>query len=99
MRCVQQVLFLYDPCHKIKLLLYSYSGEGEQLKYLRVNISKDLLWTVHTDTVVKNARQRLYHLRQLNSFYSATIQSILTEAISVWYGTAPVGTSEPCRGL
>ena len=49
---------------------------------------------MHTDTVVKKARQRLYHLRELrrfivsqrilNSFYSATIQSILTGAISVW---------------
>ena len=37
-------------------------------KYLRVHISEDLSWTIHTDTVVKKARQRLYHLRQLSRF-------------------------------
>ena len=41
-------------------------------------------WTTQTDTEVMKARQRLYHLSQLrrfrvslDSFYSATIQSIL----------------------
>ena len=70
-------------------------------KYLGVHISEDLSWTVHTDTVVKKARQRLYHLRQLSrfkvsqriliSFYSAAVQSILTGAISVWYGNSSCG--------
>jgi len=67
-------------------------------KYLGVHISEDLSWTAHTDTVVKKARQRLYHLRQLRrfrvsqwiliSFYHAAVQSILTGAISVWYGNS-----------
>ena len=67
-------------------------------KYLGVHISEDLTWTTHTDTVVKKARQRLYHLRQLRrfrvsqrilkSFYAATTQSILTGAITVWYGNS-----------
>ena len=70
-------------------------------KYLGVHISKDLSWTVHTDTAVKKARQHLYHLRQLSrfkvsqriliSFYSAAVQSILTGAISVWYGNSSCG--------
>ncbi|KAF0029423.1 hypothetical protein F2P81_018528 [Scophthalmus maximus] len=64
-------------------------------KYLGVHFSEDFSWAVHTDTVVKKARQRLYHLRQLRrfkvsqrilkSFYSAAIQSTLTGAISLWY--------------
>ena len=70
-------------------------------KYLRVHISEDLSWTIHTDTVVKKARQCLYHLRQLSrfkvsqriliSFHTAAIQSILTGAISVWYSNSSCG--------
>ncbi len=66
-------------------------------KYLGVNISEDLTWTAHM-TQVKKARQRLYHLRQLRkfrvspailkTFYSGTIESVLTQCISVWYGNA-----------
>ncbi len=57
-------------------------------KYLGVNISEDLTWTAHIQTQVKKARQRLYHLRQLRkfrvsptilkTFYSGTIESVLT---------------------
>ena len=51
--------------------------------------------------MVKKARQRLYHLRQMSrfkvsqriliSFYSAAVQSILTGAIFVWYGKSSCG--------
>ncbi len=37
-------------------------------KYLGVNISEDLTWTTHIQTLVKKARQRLYHLQQLRKF-------------------------------
>ncbi len=67
-------------------------------KYLGVNISEDLTWTTHIQTQVKQARQRLYHLRQLRkfrvspailkTFYSGAIESVLTQCISVWYGNA-----------
>ena len=70
-------------------------------KYFGVHISEDLSWTVHTDTVVKKARQHLYRCRLLRrfeistrvliSFYSAAVQSILTGAISVWYGNSSCG--------
>ena len=50
------------------------------------------------DTVVKKAKQHVYHLRQLSRFkvsqrilissYSAAVQRILTGAISVWYGNS-----------
>ena len=70
-------------------------------KDLRVHIFEDLSWTVHTETVVKKARQHIHHLRQLrrfkvsqrilNSFYSAQVQSILTGAICIWYGNSSCG--------
>ncbi len=73
-------------------------------KYLGVNISEDLTWTAHIQTQVKKARQRLYHLRQLRkfrvspaflkTFYSGTIESVLTECISVWYGN---GSNQDCK--
>ena len=77
-------------------------------KYLGVHISEDLSWTVHMDTVVKKARQRLHHLgllrrfkvsqRILTSFYSAAEQSIMTRPYLSGTVTAPVGSGEPCRG-
>ncbi len=75
-------------------------------KYLGVNISEDLTWTTHIQTQVKKARQRLYHLRQLRKFrvsptilktlYAGTIESVLTQCISVWYGNS---SSQDCKAL
>ncbi len=75
-------------------------------KYLGVNISEDLTWTTHIQTQVKKARQRLYRLRQLRkfrvsptilkTFYSGTIESVLTQCISVWYGNS---SSQDCKAL
>ncbi len=75
-------------------------------KYLGVNISEDLTWTTHIQTQVKKARLRLYHLRQLRkfrvspailkTFYSGTIESVLTQCISVWYGNS---SSQDCKAL
>ncbi len=75
-------------------------------KYLGVNISKDLTWTSHIQTQDKKARQRLYHLRQLRkfrvsptilkTFYAGTIESVLTQCISVWYGNS---SSQDCKAL
>ncbi len=66
-------------------------------KYLSVNISEDLTWPAHSQTQVKKARQRLYHLQQLRkfkvspailkTFYSGAIERVLTH-ISVCYGNA-----------
>ncbi len=75
-------------------------------KYLGVNISEDLTWTAHIQTQFKKARQRLYHLRQLGkfrvsptilkTFYSGTIESVLSQCISVWYGNS---SSQDCKAL
>ncbi len=75
-------------------------------KYLGVNISEDLTWTTHIQTQVKKARQRLYHLRQLRkfrvsptilkTFYAGTIESVLSQCISVWYGNS---SNQDCKAL
>ncbi len=77
-------------------------------KYLGVNISEDLTWTTHIQTLVKKARKRLYHLRQLRkfrvsptilkTFYSGTIESVLTHLSVVWKQLQPrlQGLAESC---
>ncbi len=72
----------------------------------RVSSFKYLTWTTHIQTQVKKARQRMYHLRQLRkfrvsptilkTFYSGTIESVLTPCISVWYGNS---SSQDCKAL
>ena len=63
-------------------------------KFLGVHISEDLSWTLNTLTLVKKAHQRhLFFLRRLKkahlspqilvNFYLCTIESILTNCISV----------------
>ncbi|KAI4890520.1 hypothetical protein NFI96_010035, partial [Prochilodus magdalenae] len=59
-------------------------------------VSEDLTWSLNS-TMVKKAQQRLYFLRSLKKahlcprilvdFYRCTIESILTNCISVWYGS------------
>ena len=66
----------------------------KSFKYLGVQIDEDLTWSTHLDTVVKKAQQRLYHLRRLKrfrssqsvlkSFYTSTIESLLTGNITAW---------------
>ncbi len=72
----------------------------------RVHISEDLTWTTHIQTQVKKARQRLYHLWQLmkfrvsptilKTFYLGTIETVLTQCISVWHGNS---SSQDCKAL
>ena len=67
------------------------------LKFLGVHICEDLTWTHHTDAITKTARQRLFFLRRLRrfnmdsrilcNFYRCTIESILTDCITAWYGS------------
>ena len=69
-------------------------------KFLGVHISDDLSWTLNTSTLVKKSHQRLFFLRRLKkahlspqilvNFYRCTIESILTNCISVWYGSCSV---------
>ncbi len=66
------------------------------IKFLSVNITEDLTWTIHTRSVVRKAHQHLFFLRRLKKFglsskilrqfYSCTVESILTGCITAWYG-------------
>ncbi|KAL7878838.1 hypothetical protein AOLI_G00098120 [Acnodon oligacanthus] len=65
-------------------------------KFLGVHISEKLIWTEHTTQVVKKAQQCLSHLRWLKkfgmnprilrTFYTCTVESVLTGSITTWYG-------------
>ncbi len=70
----------------------------ESFRFLGTNISQDLKWDTHIDSIVKKAQQRLYFLHQLKTFnlpqahmtqfYSAVIESVLCSSITVWFGSA-----------
>ncbi len=70
-------------------------------KFLGVHITEDLTWSAHTDAVLKKAHQRLFFLRRLRmfgtspsilrSFYSCTVESILTGCITAWFGNNTAG--------
>ncbi|KAI4887924.1 hypothetical protein NFI96_022449, partial [Prochilodus magdalenae] len=66
-------------------------------KFLGVHITEELTWSEHTTRVVKKAQQRLFFLRRLRrfgmdprilrTFYTCTVESILTGSITTWYGS------------
>ena len=72
----------------------------DSFKFLGTTISSTLSWEEHCALTHRKAQQRLYFLRQLKKFrarqaillqfYKATVESILTFSISVWYGNASV---------
>ncbi|KAI4871728.1 hypothetical protein NFI96_002906 [Prochilodus magdalenae] len=66
-------------------------------RFLGVHITEELTWTEHTTRVVKKAQQRLFlflrRLRRfgmdpriLRTFYTCTVESVLTGSITTWYG-------------
>ncbi|KAI4881098.1 hypothetical protein NFI96_007136 [Prochilodus magdalenae] len=80
--------------------LYINGGKVEwvsSVRFLGVHLTDDLTWSLHTNKVVRSARQRLFFLRRLRkfglppdiltNFYRCTIESILTACITVWYGS------------
>ncbi len=70
-------------------------------KFLGVHITEDLTWSAHTDAVLKKAHQRLFFLRRLRkfgmspstlrSFYTCTVECILTGCITAWFGNSTAG--------
>ncbi len=70
-------------------------------KFLGVHITEDLTWSTHTDAVLKKTHQRLFFLRRLRkfgmspsilrSFYTCTVESILTGCITAWFGNSTTG--------
>ena len=69
----------------------------ESFKFLGTTISHDLKWDSQVLSSVKKANQRIFFLRQLNkfnvnerilmNFYRATIESILTFSITIWFSS------------
>ena len=64
-------------------------------RFLGVHIEDSLSWSVNTSELLKKSQQRLFFLRILRrnniaqsllvSFYRATIESILTYCMGIWY--------------
>ncbi|MGL5102452.1 MAG: alkylated DNA repair protein domain-containing protein, partial [Plesiomonas sp.] len=86
----------HDPIHINGMAVERVSS----FKFLGTHISENLSWTTNTSCLVKKAHQRLFFLRtlwknQLSStilvnFYRCTIESILTNCVTVWYGNCSV---------
>ncbi|KAK7106744.1 uncharacterized protein [Littorina saxatilis] len=72
----------------------------QEYKYLGCIISSDLSWSKHIAKVVSKCNSRLYFLRKLKQFkvcpeilamfYRASIESVLTFNLMVWYYGATV---------
>ncbi|KAI5617314.1 hypothetical protein C0J50_23095 [Silurus asotus] len=69
---------------KTKGLIVDFSTKQERsyqplrvdsFQYLGVHITQDLSWSCHTNTLVKKARQRLYHLRCQRLFTLAPLRA------------------------
>lgn len=70
----------------------------DSFRFLGTTIHQSLSWNLNTSLIISKAQQRLYFLRQLRKFgvsqagmihfYSATIESVLTFSILVWYGSS-----------
>uniref|UniRef100_A0A3B5QGF3 Reverse transcriptase domain-containing protein n=1 Tax=Xiphophorus maculatus TaxID=8083 RepID=A0A3B5QGF3_XIPMA len=72
----------------------------DTFKFLGVHISEDLTWTTSCSKLIKKAHQRLFFMRTLRknhlsseiltNFFHCTIESILTNCITAWYGNCSV---------
>ena len=65
----------------------------KRFSFLGLYINDDLKWSLHTDSVVKKMKLRLFNLRRLKkfvltltNFYRCTIESFLLGCIATWYG-------------
>ncbi|KAL0186167.1 hypothetical protein M9458_017837 [Cirrhinus mrigala] len=86
----------HEPIHINRMAVEPVSS----FKFLGTHISEDLSWTTNTSSLVKKAHQRLFFLRTLKknqlssailvNFYRCSIESILTNCVTVWYGSCSV---------
>ena len=84
----------------------SGGGEEEVMWEWDWHITGGLTQVLHTDSVVRKARQRLFHLRCLRKFwvssqimrnlYFCTIESILMGNVMAWYRNS---TKQDCKAL
>ena len=96
---------IIDPRRRRDLHGPLYIGEAQvervkTFKFLGTHISEDLSWSHNTQHIVSKSQQRLYFLRKLrkfglstkllSNFYRCTVESILTNSITVWFGNCTV---------
>ncbi|XP_062872149.1 regulator of complement activation group 2 gene 1 [Trichomycterus rosablanca] len=88
-------------CTHLPVLINSDEVERvSSFKFLGIHISEDLSWTHNTSCLLKKAQQRLYFLRRLKkdhlspqiltNFYRCTIDRVLSNCVTVWYGSSTV---------
>jgi transposase InsO family protein len=80
----------------------------KSFQFLGVHITNKLSWSKHIRTVMKRARQHLFLLRRLKrlgmgpqslkTFYSCTVESILTGCITTWHGTCSASERKALEG-
>ena len=85
-----------QPSHTPLLINNAAVERVSSTRFLGVQITDTLTWSLHTSALVKRAQQRLHFLRRmrraflpppiLTTFYRGTIESILTSCISIWSG-------------
>ena len=73
------------------------------MKLLGTPITSDLKWETYSSKVIKRAHKRMFFLRLLHKmnvfpkvcshFYRATIESVLTSSITVWYPASSAHTN------
>lgn len=70
----------------------------ESIKFLGTVITNDLKWEENSSSILKRAHSGMFFLRQLNKlnvsssvrsrFYRATVESLLSASITVWFASA-----------
>ena len=85
-----------QPSHTPLLISDTAVEVVSSTKFLGVQITDSLTWSSNTASLVKRGQKRLFFLRRmrraqlpppiLTTFYRATIESILTNCVSVWSG-------------
>ncbi|KAK3548205.1 hypothetical protein QTP70_005179 [Hemibagrus guttatus] len=97
---------IIDPRRKRKeqhTPIYISETEVEMVKmfkFLRTYISEDFIWSHNTQQLLRRSWQRLYFLRRLrkfgmsteilSNFYRCTVESVITNSITVWHGSCTV---------
>ncbi|KAK3534564.1 hypothetical protein QTP86_016659, partial [Hemibagrus guttatus] len=78
-------------------------------KFLSVHLAEDLTWSLNTSSITKKAQQHLYFLRRLRkahlppviltTFYRGTIESILSNCITAWFGNCTISDRKTLQGI
>ena len=92
----------HSPSHLPLLINNTAVQMVDSVKFLDTTITSDLKWETHLSKVTKQAHQRMFFLRLLRKmnvspkvrtqFYRATIESVLTSSITVWYPASSAHT-------